>query len=92
LLGFLKEKNKKLLAEKIETVQDYGAAMASDFDYFQGYFFCEPSIVVGREIPSTKMQNLRLSAGDLQARYGFRPGGNPDQARSVIVIQIAALY
>jgi c-di-GMP-related signal transduction protein len=60
IVSFLKGKKKRLLAEKVETVQDYGDAMASDFDYFQGYFFCEPSIVVGREIPSTKMQNLRL--------------------------------
>jgi c-di-GMP-related signal transduction protein len=60
IVSFLKDKKKSLLAEKVETVKDYGDAMASAFDYFQGYFFCEPSIVVGREIPSTKMQNLRL--------------------------------
>ncbi len=55
-----KSKKKQMIAEKVETVKEYGDAMANGYDYFQGYFFCEPALVVGREIPSTKIQNLRL--------------------------------
>ncbi len=50
----------KIIAERIETVQEYGDAMACGYDYFQGYFFCEPTIIAGRDIPSTKLHNLRL--------------------------------
>lgn len=60
IIDHFRTSDKKLLAEKVESVQDYGDAMTGGFDYFQGYFFCEPAIVIGRDIPSTKMQNLRL--------------------------------
>ncbi len=60
VLQYLKERKKKILAEKVENVQEYGDAMNNNFDYFQGYFFCEPTIVIGREIPSTKLHNLQL--------------------------------
>jgi len=60
ILAFLEDKKIKILAEKIETVEEYGDAMKNNFDYFQGYFFCEPTIVVGKEIQSTKLHNLQL--------------------------------
>ncbi len=60
IVDFFKGRKQKLVAEKVETVHEYGDAMASGYDYFQGFFFCEPTIVIGKEIPSTKMQNLRL--------------------------------
>jgi c-di-GMP-related signal transduction protein len=61
----------KLLAEKVETVSDYGDAMSNGYDYFQGYFFCEPSIVIGREIPSTKLHNLQLLQEIYKAEIDF---------------------
>jgi len=60
IVEYFKGSKKKLIAERVETVQDYGEAMASGYDFFQGYFFCEPTIVIGKEIQSTKLQNLRL--------------------------------
>lgn len=67
----LRECNIKLLAEKVETVNDYGDAMSNGYDYFQGYFFCEPSIVIGREIPSTKLHNLQLLQEIYKAEIDF---------------------
>jgi c-di-GMP-related signal transduction protein len=58
--AFLKESGKKLLAKKVETVRDFETAMEYGFDYCQGYFFCEPVVIKGRELSTTKMQNLRL--------------------------------
>lgn len=60
ILNYFKGKGKKFVAEKVENVREYGDAMTSGYDYFQGYFFCEPAIIIGKEIPSNKMQNLRL--------------------------------
>lgn len=60
IVGFFRGRNKKLIAESVETVNDYGDAMACGYDFFQGFFFCEPTIVIGKEIPGIKMQNLRL--------------------------------
>jgi c-di-GMP-related signal transduction protein len=60
IIDFLKGKKIKMLAEKVETVEEYADAMSAGYDYFQGYFFCKPTVFIGRDIPGTKMQNLRL--------------------------------
>ena len=38
-------KKLKFLAEKIETREEYQAALAMGYDYFQGYFFSKPTII-----------------------------------------------
>ena len=38
----------ELLAEKVETHDDLTCCQALGFDYFQGYFLCEPDIVTGQ--------------------------------------------
>ena len=40
-----KYKQLKLLAEKIETEEEYQTAKSLGFDFFQGYFFCKPRII-----------------------------------------------
>jgi c-di-GMP-related signal transduction protein len=42
----------KLLAEKVETHEQYREALGMGYDYFQGFFFCEPEIVTGQDIPA----------------------------------------
>jgi c-di-GMP-related signal transduction protein len=49
-----------LLAEKVETNDDLLEARALGYTYFQGYFFCKPSVLSAREIPSNKLNCLRL--------------------------------
>ncbi|MBL1351936.1 MAG: HDOD domain-containing protein [Zetaproteobacteria bacterium] len=49
----------KLLAEKIETYEDYERCKGLGFDYFQGYFFCKPEIVKGQTMPESKIAVLR---------------------------------
>lgn len=50
----------KMLAEKIETPQEFRQARDMGFAYFQGYFFCRPEIIVGREVPANRMHYVRL--------------------------------
>lgn len=40
--AFYKEKNIKLLAEKVETYEDFQLLRHKGFDYFQGYFYAKP--------------------------------------------------
>lgn len=47
-------KSLKLLAEKIETHEQYEKAMALGFDFFQGYYFCTPHIVEQNDVDSNK--------------------------------------
>jgi len=50
----------KMLAEKLETPHEFHQARDMGFVYFQGYFFCKPAIVAGREVQASRMHYLRL--------------------------------
>ena len=65
----------KLLAEKVETPEEFEYCKALGFNYFQGYFFCKPNIVKGKHTPTsrmaimqllTKVQDPDLDIGELQ--------------------------
>jgi c-di-GMP-related signal transduction protein len=49
-----------LIAEKVETENELAEARKLGFSYFQGYFFCKPSMIEAREIPGDKLLLLRL--------------------------------
>lgn len=49
-----------LLAEKVETQRELDEARSLGYCYFQGYFFCKPSMLETRQIPVNKLMQLRL--------------------------------
>jgi EAL and modified HD-GYP domain-containing signal transduction protein len=49
-----------LLAEKVETQRDFDEARGLGYSYFQGYFFCKPSMLEARDIPGNKLIQLQL--------------------------------
>jgi len=49
-----------LLAEKVETEDELAAARHLGYSFFQGYFFCKPSMIETREIPSDKRVPLEI--------------------------------
>lgn len=50
----------RMLAEKIETHGDVASALKMGYTYFQGYFFCKPQLLSTRDIPSFKLNYLRI--------------------------------
>ena len=50
----------RMLAEKLETLYEFQQARDMGFVYFQGYFFCRPETVMGREVPASRLHYLRL--------------------------------
>jgi EAL and modified HD-GYP domain-containing signal transduction protein len=50
----------KMLAEKLETPHEFHQARDMGFSYFQGYFFCRPEVVMGREVPASRLHYIRL--------------------------------
>jgi c-di-GMP-related signal transduction protein len=50
----------QLLAEKVETQTELDLARSVGYSYFQGYFFCKPTVVQGREIPGNRLNYLQL--------------------------------
>jgi len=50
----------ELLAEKVETPEQYDLARRHGYHYFQGYFFCKPQMLRARRLPQSRVQCLRL--------------------------------
>jgi EAL and modified HD-GYP domain-containing signal transduction protein len=57
----LKQHNVKLLAEKVETREDFEFCLSLGFDLFQGYFFAKPSVITGRSVSPAQIVLLNLS-------------------------------
>ena len=50
----------RMLAEKVETRDEFTACIKAGFFYFQGYFFRRPELLQAREIPKNQVNYLRL--------------------------------
>ena len=50
----------KLLAEKIETMEEFEFCLKLGFDFFQGYFLSKPRIIKSQSLPTNKLAVLNL--------------------------------
>lgn len=62
----------KLLAEKVETNEEFRQAMDMGFVYFQGYFFSRPVVVSRKDIPAFKLHYLKILKEINQEEIDFR--------------------
>ncbi len=76
----------KLLAEKVESKQEFEQAVEMGYDYFQGYFFSRPQILSGQDVPGYKLNYLRV----LQAVN--RPEVNLREIENVIKQDVSLTY
>jgi len=60
IVAIIKPYKCELLAEKIETYDEFQKALDMGFVYFQGYFFAKPEILKNKEIPSSQLALLQL--------------------------------
>lgn len=60
LVRIFKDHKIKLLAEKIETYNEFEMALSMGFTYFQGNFFSKPEIISGQEIVPAKISLLQI--------------------------------
>lgn len=56
----LKKYNCKLLAEKVETYDEFHQAVELGFELFQGYFFSKPEVLKNKDLSSSQAGMLRL--------------------------------
>lgn len=70
-VGIVKQYNVRLLAEKIETIEEFHACRKLGFDLFQGYFFSKPNVVEGRDIPGSKLHYLQVLRLIQDENYDF---------------------
>jgi EAL and modified HD-GYP domain-containing signal transduction protein len=56
----LKNFDIKIIAEQVETQDDFDRCKEMGFDYFQGLFLCSPRIIKGQRTPSSRLAILHL--------------------------------
>jgi EAL and modified HD-GYP domain-containing signal transduction protein len=61
----LKQYDLTLLAEKVETHEEYELCASLGFELFQGYFLCKPQTISGKQVPPAKLVVMEL-IGKLQ--------------------------
>jgi c-di-GMP-related signal transduction protein len=49
-----------MLAEKVETQEDYKQACDEGYTLFQGYYFCRPILMKNRKVPANRVSHLEL--------------------------------
>lgn len=60
IMDKIKNKNIRFLAEKVETKEEFEEAVGYGYVYFQGYFFCKPLIISGKDISGYKFTYMNL--------------------------------
>ena len=60
-----------LLAEKVETHEEFRLAVDLGFTYFQGYFFSKPEVIKGKDISGSRFRLLQIMASVNQPDFEF---------------------
>ena len=60
LLDHLKKSPARLVAENVETQEDYAQLRDEGFKLFQGYYFCRPEPLKNHKIPSNRMAHIEI--------------------------------
>ncbi len=76
----------RLVAEKVETQEEFDYCMELGFDYFQGYFFAQPKVIRGQRLPNNRLAILKLLSR-LQ-----NPDISPQQLEDLIAQDVAFSY
>ncbi len=76
----------RMLAEKVETQQEFTATQKAGFTYFQGYFFQKPVILSTPEVPGSQIHYLRM----MQAAH--QPELNWEELESLVKQEPSLCY
>jgi EAL and modified HD-GYP domain-containing signal transduction protein len=55
-----KQEGKKLVAEKVETRDEFKSCLDLGFDFFQGYYFAKPVIMSGKKLSPSQLALMEL--------------------------------
>lgn len=76
----------KLVAEKIETYEEYKQYRQLGFEYFQGYFFAKPEVIKNKALPASKMQLIELMSESSKAELDI------DRVNDIIERDVSLSY
>ncbi|WP_373017408.1 EAL and HDOD domain-containing protein [Thiomicrorhabdus sp.] len=71
MVEHLHERGIKVIAEAVENEDEFNHLKQLGFDYFQGYFFTNPTVVNGRKLSGNPMSLLQLMAKVNSAETDF---------------------
>jgi EAL and modified HD-GYP domain-containing signal transduction protein len=60
LLNWLGNLPVALVAEKVETEEEYKRARSEGFTLFQGYYFCRPTLLTNRKVPANRLFHIEM--------------------------------
>jgi EAL and modified HD-GYP domain-containing signal transduction protein len=86
LLRTYKPRGIAMLAEKVETYQEFEWTREAGYDYFQGYFFARPSVIQSHQIPANKLHCLRLLTEVQKPELDFK------RLEAMIRVDVALTY
>jgi EAL and modified HD-GYP domain-containing signal transduction protein len=75
-----------LIAEKIETMEDFEKYRNMGFDYFQGYFFAKPEIIKQKKLPTSKLSLIELIGASSSAEFDL------DKVNTIIQHDVSLSY
>jgi EAL domain-containing protein (putative c-di-GMP-specific phosphodiesterase class I) len=89
-MRLLKPYRVAIVAEKIESEEEFRLCKEMGCTLFQGYYLRKPDLLAGRRIPSNKLSVLSLLARMHQSRYDHRRNRGCDRARCGADVRPAA--
>jgi c-di-GMP-related signal transduction protein len=75
-----------LLAEKVETFEEFKRGVDMGYEFFQGYFFCRPEMMRRRDLPANKIVYLRLIEASTQ------PNIDPQLIADLVKQEVSVSY
>ncbi len=76
----------RLLAEKVETHEEFNWAISMGYTLFQGYFFAKPVVMSGKDVPGFKLNYIRLLGEINDPNFSF------SRIESIIKQDVAISY
>ncbi len=86
LAGELKKFDLQLLAEKVETEEEFQRAGYLGYTLFQGFFFSKPQIITGKHLPAYKQNYMRV------LREVTRPEPNLDEVLKAMKTETSLVH
>jgi EAL and modified HD-GYP domain-containing signal transduction protein len=87
----LRKHGVKLLAEKIETPEEFEFCRELEFDFFQGFFFCKPNTIRGQRAPASRsgvMKMLSALQAPIEGTGNFEAAIRPDLSLSYQLLHL----
>ena len=61
-----------MLAEKVETPEEFSSGLDMGYSLFQGYFFCRPEMMQHHDLPASKLAYLELLQAATSPRFDMQ--------------------